>query len=677
MMKFLLPKGLALLLLSGWLTASIPGKAASKASGTSSANIPEAKVCHINGQPSFRFMTYNIRNGKGMDKKTDYGRIAQEILQCGADFVAIQEADSATSRNGKRYVLGELALQTQMYPIFAKAIPMKGGAYGIGLLCRERPLHTRQYRLPGREEARTLLIAEFQSFYLACTHWSLNAKDRMTSAREICRIASTLKDKPLLLAGDFNATPDSPEMKVLTEDFFLVNNPQSPTYPSDIPEKTIDYIAVWKPRARQIYWSEQHTHVIAAKEASDHRPVVADFRIKTPANRFFYGRPYLQNPTNGGITVMFQTRQPAYCWVEFTSDTLLAARGETPLYKVRTLVGGQAVCHDIEQKIRLEHLDEGNTYYYRVCGQEFLENRAYYKALGDTVRTPFFSFTLPEKENSNFTAIILNDMHGVDQVEQKMAQLARSIPHDLVFLNGDCLPEPADRMEAITNVNRLSERFEGSTHPIFFIRGNHEIRNAYSSGMTSLFDYPSPPEPKEPKNQKVLTETAENHWLSSTPENAPKTYGSFSWGDTRFVYLDCGEDKPDDTWVYYGLNDFSGFRQEQATFLKQELGSRNFRRADRHILLSHIPLWGNTDEYQPCTDLWGPILKKASWDVGLFAHTHEFRFYETDSIAPFPIYIGGGYDLQTATMAVIRKEDKKMSLEVYNAEGQILLRKEL
>lgn len=49
----------------------------------------------------------------------------------------------------------------------------------------------------------------------------------------------------------------------------------------------------------------------------------------------------------------------------------------------------------------------------------------------------------------------------------------------------------------------------------FFMRGNHEIRNAYSIGLRNHFDY------------------VDN-----------KIYGAFNWGNTRIVMLDCGEDKP-------------------------------------------------------------------------------------------------------------------------------------
>ncbi|MDE6119332.1 MAG: hypothetical protein K2F82_05650, partial [Muribaculaceae bacterium] len=62
-----------------------------------------------------------------------------------------------------------------------------------------------------------------------------------------------------------------------------------------------------------------------------------------------------------------------------------------------------------------------------------------------------------------------------------------------------------------------------------------------------------------------------------------------------FVTLDCGEDKPDDTWVYYGLNDFTALRREQAAFLRDELKSKAHRQAFRRVLIHHIPLWGNTD----------------------------------------------------------------------------------
>ena len=128
------------------------------------------------------------------------------------------------------------------------------------------------------------------------------------------------------------------------------------------------------------------------------------------------------------------------------------------------------------------------------------------------------------------------------------------------------------------------------------------------------------------------------------------TYGAFSWGDTRFVLLDCGEDKPDDHWVYYGLNDFSGFRREQADFLRREISSKPFKRAKRRVLINHIPIWGNTDKYQPCRDMWAPILRKAG--------------------NPCPNIVGGGPSMKRSTLMVLSKRGKNMTLRVLNAEGE-------
>lgn len=45
-----------------------------------------------------KLMSYNIRNGIGIDNIQDIGRIAQVILREAPDLVALQELDSATLR---------------------------------------------------------------------------------------------------------------------------------------------------------------------------------------------------------------------------------------------------------------------------------------------------------------------------------------------------------------------------------------------------------------------------------------------------------------------------------------------------------------------------------------------------------------------------------------------------
>ena len=170
-----------------------------------------------------KIISYNIRHGEGLDGKTDYVRIARMFREQQADVVALQEVDSVTGRSHKKDVLREIANEALMYPVFAKAISFDGGSYGVGLLAREHPLSVERIALPGREEARVLLLAEFDDYYIGCTHLSLTPEDQLASLDVIRKIASRL-NKPFLLAGDWNALPESQTIQEIRKDLTLLNN---------------------------------------------------------------------------------------------------------------------------------------------------------------------------------------------------------------------------------------------------------------------------------------------------------------------------------------------------------------------------------------------------------------------------------------------------------------------
>ena len=181
-------------------------------------------------QNTLRLMTYNIKNANGMDNVQNFQRVANVINNACPDAVAIQELDSMTNRSGKTYVLGEIAERTQMHAYFAPAIDYDGGKYGIGLLTKQTPIRIQTMALPGREEARTLIMAEFEDYIYCCTHLSLTEEDRMTSLEMIKNFAASAK-KPFFLAGDMNAEPQSDFIKGLQKDFQILSNPKVPTFP--------------------------------------------------------------------------------------------------------------------------------------------------------------------------------------------------------------------------------------------------------------------------------------------------------------------------------------------------------------------------------------------------------------------------------------------------------------
>ena len=585
-------------------------------------------------QNTLKLMSYNIKNANGMDNVCNFQRIANVINNTSPDVVAIQEVDSMTNRSGQKYVLGEIAERTQMHGYFAPAIDYDGGKYGIGLLTKQLPLRLQTLPLPGREEARTLILAEFADYIYCCTHMSLTEEDRMKSL-ELVKAFTSSSTKPLFLAGDMNAEPESGFIKELQKDFQILSNPKQHTFPAPDPKETIDYIATLKQNAKG--FAVISAKVINEPMASDHRPILVELRTAEKADKIFRMKPDLQNPVGNGITVLWETTVPAYCWVEYGTDT-------TQLKRARTIVDGQVVCNNYLHKIRIDGLQPGQKYYYRVCSQEILLYQAYKKVFGNTAQSAFSEFTLPATDTDSFTAVVFNDLHQHTQTFRALCQQIKNVNYDFVVFNGDCVDDPVDHNQATSFISELTEGVCGDRIPTFFMRGNHEIRNAYSIGLRDHYDYVG-----------------------------DRTYGSFNWGDTRIVMLDCGEDKPDDHWVYYGLNDFTQLRNEQVDFLKKELSSKEFKKAGKRVLIHHIPLYGN-DGKNLCANLWTKLLEKAPFNISLNAHTHKYAYHPKGELGNnYPVIIGGGYKMDGATVMILEKKKDELRVKVLNAKGKILL----
>lgn len=585
-----------------------------------------------------RIMTYNVRGGMGMDDKRDYDRASAVIRAHRPDICALQELDSVTGRNGRTYALQEFAERTDMHGTFAKAIDYDGGAYGIGLLYREEPQAVKRIALPGREEARALIVAEFPDYVFMATHFSLTEADQLTSVRIADSLAALYPAKAVYLAGDLNFTPGSEPYKAMRESFVPLTDTEQPSFPADKPRETLDYI--WGYVGGDRYYKVRGNGVIEAPVQSDHRPAFADVTY----GDIFRTAPYLQNPTGNGITVTWLTNTPAYSWVEYGTDT-------SRLATARTLVDGQAMAGNELNKIRLSDLEPGKKYYYRIHSREMLYYGGYEKIFGGTAVSPLYSFTLPEAGIEDFTAVIFNDLHQYLGTFDALLKVVRDkgVRYDFAVFNGDCIDDPASQQQAVASLSHYTAGIGAENIPVFFLRGNHEIRNAYSIGLRELFDYVG-----------------------------DKTYGAFSWGDTRFVMLDCGEDKPDDHWVYYGLNDFEGLRKDQVGFLQAELSSKVFKKSGKKVLIHHIPIYGSSAEYNPCLELWDPLLKKAPFDVALNAHTHQFAYHPAHSAGNnFPQVVGGGFKPEGATVMVLERRGEAMTLTVYGTRGDEKLKLDL
>jgi endonuclease/exonuclease/phosphatase family metal-dependent hydrolase len=236
-------------------------------------------------------LTYNIFHGETRNGDYDLEQIARVIREADPDLVALQEVDLYTGRSGHRDLAAELGLLTRLVPLFGRAMPFDGGEYGEAILSRYAFLSSRNHALPAGEgkEPRAALEVRVQlpggdTIGFVGTHFDHTADEQRSM--QAARVNDIFRHEhgPLLLAGDLNATPESPAMHELFMDWTAVSRDMAPTYPSldnwdhalaedsgEGPSIKIDYI-LYRPAER---WRVQETRVICDPEASDHCALLA------------------------------------------------------------------------------------------------------------------------------------------------------------------------------------------------------------------------------------------------------------------------------------------------------------------------------------------------------------------------------------------------------------------
>lgn len=243
-----------------------------------------AARCEARASWALRVMTYNIHHCSGSDSDITPQATARVIRAQRPDLVALQEVDVGTARVGGRDLAAELASLTDMQVVFAKAMDYQGGEYGLAILSRYPVGKSTVVHLPGRAaaEPRIALIVEIilprrdEPLRMINVHLDHvgDETDRLAQSRAIAAQfgLSTIRT---ILAGDFNARPDSQTIRNIDSSFTDTSTDHSPTYPSGAPQRTIDYIFV----SRHPGWQVGNSTVPVESAASDHRPVVVDLTL--------------------------------------------------------------------------------------------------------------------------------------------------------------------------------------------------------------------------------------------------------------------------------------------------------------------------------------------------------------------------------------------------------------
>lgn len=248
-----------------------------------------------------RLVTFNTHHGVGDDERHDLPRLAQVLAAADADVICLQEVDryyGDRSEDVDQALLLSRALDMQL--AWGPSIDEPGpGAerrqYGNALLSRLPILVSDVHRLPGggepRSALRTMLELDGGTLWVTNTHLSTGNPERR--AAQVAALAALHTDRMEggVLVGDFNTTPDAPELAALrgrfTDAWELAperddqagwrfwRGDEGDTFPASSPRKRID----------QVWVSSEVTvataRVLDAEGASDHLPLVVDLLVRS------------------------------------------------------------------------------------------------------------------------------------------------------------------------------------------------------------------------------------------------------------------------------------------------------------------------------------------------------------------------------------------------------------
>lgn len=237
------------------------------------------------GERALRIATYNIKHGAGMDGRVDLERTARAIEALDADVVALQEVDLGVGRSGGVNQVNELARVLGMHPAFGVFMPYGGGHYGMALLSRHPIVDARSLRLPGGNEPRVALSARLrhpcgQDVRVVCVHfdWVRDDGYRFGQAGAVAQHLESLAE-PYVLLGDFNDVRGSRTLELFESMADHVTRESAPTFPSDAPDREIDFLLHSRPTPSRPGWAVESVEVVPEAVASDHRPVRAVLRL--------------------------------------------------------------------------------------------------------------------------------------------------------------------------------------------------------------------------------------------------------------------------------------------------------------------------------------------------------------------------------------------------------------
>ncbi len=351
--------------------------------------------------------------------------------------------------------------------------------------------------------------------------------------------------------------------------------------------------------------------------------------------------PWIQNLNETGLTIFFTTNLPV------VPAVMLSSAGEEPEVRITNSTDGIIDAGGTLHRVRVEGLQPGTQYRYRIQAIEILKYRPYQVWYGDTLYSRAQTIRTADPDSPVVSFMVFNDIHEKSGFLAQHLKQAEPAAMDFIVYNGDMLNYFEKEPQIFDAVIDTSVRYFAGSTPFLWVRGNHETRGMLARTFKEYLDYPD-----------------------------GSFYFAFSRGPVRFIVLDCGEDKPDDNQYYYRLADYDRYRLKQLEWLREELKSDAYLEASFRVVIIHMPVHPGDGKWHGQNFLarhFGPVLKEAGADLMLSAHTHRHQWIDqNESGLGFPILVNAPGD-----RIEVHSDREELKIEVISAEGNSRLSKEL
>lgn len=302
--------------------------------------------------------------------------------------------------------------------------------------------------------------------------------------------------------------------------------------------------------------------------------------------------PYLVATSDTSTTIVWMTDAPSHSKVRYARGARLDAGALTssaePQDDGLVPVGLRHVVH-------VRGLEAGVSYSYQIVSTRVVKLKAYWPDKGLETTSAVHGFTTLDPRKPTVSFSVVTDTHEDVARIRALNKLIDWKTTDFFVHTGDAFHWIDDEEHLFRNWLEPTSAALAQTTPLMYARGNHELRGPFAR---QLFDY--------------------------IPNTDGRFYFARDAGPVHLLVLDTGEDKPDDTNVYAGLNRTTPYRAAELAWLREHVRTApRVRTAPFRVIVMHQPRWGWLADGNAA---WIDTANAAAVDLVVAGHNHKFSY---------------------------------------------------